>query len=154
MKLAKEAGRCQEVNIYNSALEILALSESGLETETFIINETYVPALTRVVEKAKSLSSQLGLSRFEYLQSEIGVVGFTKIFSLIRKSGSAIKVRDELETWFIYEDSNNPLIECCEKIFSLTNQLDREVLLETLRGTLRRNLDKYELPNELSLIHI
>ena len=147
LNLARDLGRCDGYDIYDSYLNKVKRSEAEFDSNTFLVSNGALPFLKSGLKTAHTLPGLLGLSRFEYLRSELGNNETTeRVLSFIRESPDAIKVRKASETWYIYENRDNTLINYCEKIFGLTETVDIDVLSSALQNALRRRSHAYKYP--------
>lgn len=148
LNLARDFGRCDGYDLYDSSLNKVARSEAEFDSNTFLVNPNVLSALKSGLKKARTLPGLLGLSRFEYLRSELGDTEITeRVLAFVSESPDAIKARVGNEIWYIYENRDNTLINCCEKIFSLTDKLDIDVLSSTLQNALRRRSHTFDYPH-------
>ena len=91
----------------------------------------------------------MGLSRLENLEKEIGGdIVYQRVMTFVRESPRVAKVKYKSENWYMYEDRENALINFCEKIFTLADRIDINVLASVLRNALRRRSHKYTYPSE------
>lgn len=147
LNLARDFNRCDGYDIYESSLNIVGRSEAEFNSSTFLISKDALPILKSGLQKASTLPGLLGLSRFEYLRSELGANETSeRVLSFVSGSPDAVKVRAKNETWYIYENRNNTLINCCEKIFGLVDKINIDVLSSTLHNSLRRRSHKFAYP--------
>lgn len=147
LNLARDLGRCDGYSLHDSALEQLSRSEAEFDSKTFLIHAKSLPDLKEGLRKARTLPGTLGLSRFEYLRSEVSnEQTYKNILSLIQADAKAVRINTENGTWYIYEDRDNTLINSCEKIFTLADSLNIDTLASTLQNSLRRRSNKHEYP--------
>ncbi|WP_289282345.1 MULTISPECIES: hypothetical protein [unclassified Methylophaga] len=147
LNLARDLGRCEGYNLYDSNLNLLKRSEAEFDEQTYLIRKSNLGVLKKKLRKAKTLPGLLGLSLDSYLEKEIGSDGvFSNVKQLIAASPEVVQVSDDQNSWYIFEDRDNTLINCCEKIFGLTAQCQIGVLASTLQNSLRRRSHKYNYP--------
>ncbi len=146
--LARDLKRCNGYEIYDTSLNKVTRSEAEFDTNTFLIGPDVISKLKSGLKKARTLPGQLGLSKFEYLRSELSNNKYAdNIFEFVDKSSNAIKVKVNNDNWYIYENRDNTLINYCEKIFTLTQKLNIDVLASTLSNSLRRRSKKFDYPD-------
>lgn len=148
LNLARDLNRCKEYDLYDTSLDRVSRFEAEFDSNTFLIHSDALAELKAGLKKARTLPGQLGLSRFEYLRSELGDgESLKRLLSFIRESPETVRISANSQNWYIYEDRDNTLVNFCEKIFSVADRLDIEVLASTLQNALRRRSHKYEYPS-------
>lgn len=147
LNLGRDLHFCEGFDLYDNELAKLSRSEAEFDDNTYLIHRDTLSKLKRGLKKAKTLPGLLGLSKVEYLRSELGNgVETERVIQFIRGASDICIINEEGEEWYIFEDRENTLINSCEKVYSLTSLCDLSILAVTLQNSLRRRSHRYEYP--------
>lgn len=147
LNLGRDLGWQESYDIYDSSLTRVSRSEAEFDSNTFLVKGSALPDLKKGLRKARTLPGQLGLSRLDYLRSEFSNAKLAeRIIIFVHESPDAVKVNAGNEHWYIYEDRDNTLINSCEKLFTLCDGINIDVLSHALENSLRRRSHRFAYP--------
>ena len=147
LNLGSDLNAVVDYELVDHELNKLSRSEAEFDEKTFIGTRGAIAELTGAYKKAKTLPGLLGLASRDYLYDSIGSQAAEKIWRFMELSADVEFIQHGDQQWYIFENRDNTLVNSCEKIVSLSTEIDAQALAETLSNALRRRSHRYEYPN-------
>lgn len=123
---------------------------------SYITKPDIVDEFNPVLNKLRTLPGQYGIANLEYLKDKISVDRFNYflpfIISVLDQHPFAWRREINSETWYMFEDRDNVLLNHCEKVFTVFEQCDTQRLAGALSKALTARSQKREYPTA-ALIH-
>lgn len=143
--LVEDVGVSHEYNIYTPDLKRATRSSIDSNRNSFLITNSDIKRLTKLLKKAQGLPGRCGIANLNYIKSDLGE-DFDLISSLIESSPTSWVRIDGDEYWYIFENRDNTLINYSEKVFLVIESCESRRLSETYRNALDGRTYKYPYP--------
>jgi hypothetical protein len=148
--LMDDLGMDNNYGIYSPNLDLEEATRNSLDRyeQNFIVNNNDAKIVRSIFKKAQKLPGRTGIANLNYLEKEFKNYNvYANLLSdLIKYSDNAwIKIEGE-NSWFLFENKNNILINYSEKVFSVINICDAKRLAEAYKNALNRRTNKYPYP--------
>lgn len=147
LNLGSDLNAVADYELVDHELNKLSRSEAEFDEKTFVGTRGAIAELRGAYRKAKTLPGLLGLASRDYLYDSIGSEAAEKIWRFMELGADVEFVQHGDQQWYIFENRDNTLVNSCEKIVSLSAEIDAQALAETLSNALRRRTHRYEYPN-------
>ena len=147
LNLGSDLNAIGDYELVDHELSKLSRLEAEFDEKAFVGTKAAIKELSSAYKRAKTLPGLLGLASREALYDSIGSQAAEKIWRFMELSANVEFIEDGSEHWYIFENRDNTLVNNCEKIFSLSDEVETEKLAEALGNSLRRRSHKYEYPN-------
>lgn len=130
---------------YTPDLKRATRNSISINKNLFLISDSCIQDVEKLLKKAKGLPGRCGIANLVDIKEELGQ--YYQLISLLIKNSSNSWVKPSgSDYWYIFENRDNTLINCCEKIFSVIETCDSRNLSITLRRALSARTYKYKYP--------
>ena len=140
LRLLHDLGDCIDYQAYSADLSELTRSAIVSKQEFLIINNSVISNARKALKKAKTIPGLLGIAKLEYLKdtSISNLIAYDDIVATIKLNQDSWIMDKDDQQYYLFESRDNTLINSLEKIKSVADHADIDILSKTLRNSLSR----------------
>ncbi|MEQ8851751.1 hypothetical protein [Gimesia sp.] len=142
--LLKDLGMCEEFELYTPTGEKVARSNAAKFEQFLFVHKDVKKNVMRDIIKLRNFPSRHGMITLDAL--ELTHFNDQEIKRLINGIPESWQCLHENQTWFLFEDRDNRLINLMEKAYCTGSSCEIERLAETLENGLRSRSSKLPFP--------
>lgn len=124
LNLGSDLNAIGDYELVDHELSKLSRLEAEFDEKAFVGTKAAITELGSAYKRAKTLPGLLGLASREALYDSIGSQAAEKIWRFMELSANVEFIEDGSERWYIFENRDNTLVNNCEKIFSLSDEIE------------------------------
>ena len=133
--------------IYTPTLEIASRSLVDRFSEYFVVEDSDIREITKLWQEVKKLRGRYGIAQLTYLDNALSTPFLGLIESLLRCSDESWVTEKDGELWYMFEESDNVLVNYSEKVFSVIDKCAPEELAHTYHNALHARTHQHAFPS-------
>ena len=140
LRLLHDLGEGKEYGAYSLNLNDLTRSAYTTNQDILISEKESIKKLRTALKKAKTLPGLIGISRLDYLESEIQKenVDIELLTSILKKDPDSWFYSYQNNDYYLFESRDNTLVNSLEKIKQIADHENIDVLTDALSNSLKR----------------
>lgn len=149
INLLHDLDLCTDYEIYTPQLEKTTRGTYSSSLNLFLINKASLPSLKAALNRAKKLPRSHGIARVSFLRRKLEkkFKYFDELIEILKSDDASWFKESNDDTYYLFETSDNTLINKMEKIRCVTNKVELNELTETLSNALNRRAAKDQFPS-------